>query len=267
MLDINEIQKQFPTIIRNQPQHYEFMLKEYFQYKMLDIIFNSKWAHKLSFIGGTSMRIIHHIERFSEDLDFDTFHLSREEFIELTEVVITKLQNEGVEVTAADKEKDLKLSAFRRNIIFPQLLYNLKISGHKEKKFLIKIESEPHHFSYDYDNPIIQKFNTLTQINAAPADVLLSMKIGAAMERQKGRDFYDCMYLMGKTDPNWEYLALKFNIGTASELNQRLLESCKNVDLDLKSKDFEKLIFTRSEAKKISLFREYIQHKKYAASG
>ncbi|MCK4827449.1 nucleotidyl transferase AbiEii/AbiGii toxin family protein, partial [bacterium] len=173
---------------------------------MLDIIFSSRWANKLSLTGGTNIRIIHNIERFSEDLDFDTFDLGREDFIELTDEVIKRVQNEGVEVSADDKEKDLKLTAFRRNITFPELLYNLRISGHKEKRFLIKIKSEPHHFNYEPDKPVIQKFNVLTQINAAPVNVLLSMKIGAVLKRQKGRDYYDCMYLMGKTEPNWRYL-------------------------------------------------------------
>ncbi|MFC2112255.1 nucleotidyl transferase AbiEii/AbiGii toxin family protein [Bacteroidota bacterium] len=266
MISIGDIQQQFPGRIRDQPQYFEYMLKEYFQYKMLDIIFRTKWAPKLSFIGGTSIRIIHNVERFSEDLDFDTFNLSREEFFELTDEVLKRIKNEGVEVSADDKEKDLSLNAFRRNITFPGLLYNLSISGHKEKRFLIKIESEPHHFNYVPGKPVIQKFNILTQVNAAPVDVLLSMKIGAALERQKGRDYYDCMYLMGKTEPNWEYLTLKFNIGSAVELKGRLLDSCKNVDFTHKSEEFGKLIFNPDEAIKVKLFPEYIKQKKFADS-
>jgi predicted nucleotidyltransferase component of viral defense system len=116
MISINDIKKQFFGRIQDQPQYYEYMLKEYFQYKILDIIFSSKWAQKLSLIGGTNIRIIHGIERFSEDLDFDTFNLSREEFIDFTNEVIKRIQNDGIEVLADDKEKDTKLTAFRRNI-------------------------------------------------------------------------------------------------------------------------------------------------------
>ena len=137
------------------------------------------------------------------------------------------------------------------------------ISGHKEKRFLIKIGSEPHHFIYKPDTPVIQKFNIFTQINAAQGNVLLSMKIGAVLERQKGRDYYDCIYLMGKTEPNWEYLALKFNIRSATELKKNLLESCEKVDFSLKAEEFGKLIFDQAELKKVRLFREYIKQKEF----
>jgi hypothetical protein len=61
---------------------------------------------------------------------------------------------------------------------------------------------------------------------------------------------------MGKTDPNWEYLAEKFDIRSAAELKKSLLESCEEVDFSLKAEEFGKLIFDRGELKKVRLFRE-----------
>ena len=263
MISLSEIQNHFPLKLQN-PSFYPYTLKEYFQYRMLDIIFSHKLGRKLSFIGGTSLRILYGIDRFSEDLDFDSFNLTREEFIVLTDFVISRLQDEGIIVTAEDKTKDLTLHAFRRNLIFPELLYNLKMTGHKEQKFLIKIESQAHFFAYTPDTPIIQKFNIFTQINAAPVDILLSMKIGAMLERQKGRDFYDCIFLMGKTLPNWNYLSEKFGINSPGELEDRILESCKTVDFSLKARDFNKLTFDQNESQKILLFPEYIKQKKFS---
>ena len=106
------------------------MLKEYFHYRMLDKIYFGEYASKMSFIGGTNLRILHQIQRFSEDLDFDCFNLSREEFMSLTNELIHKLRQEGITVEADDKEKDKKLVAFRRNIVFPGLLFNLGFTGH-----------------------------------------------------------------------------------------------------------------------------------------
>jgi predicted nucleotidyltransferase component of viral defense system len=48
---------------------------------MLDIIFSHKLGRKLSFIGGTSLRILYGIDRFSEDLDFS---LKAKDFNKLT---------------------------------------------------------------------------------------------------------------------------------------------------------------------------------------
>lgn len=262
MISLAEIRKDYPTELQHR-HFYDLMLKEYFQYGILDIIFNSEWGRKLSFIGGTCLRILHGIYRFSEDLDFDNFDLQREDFMKLTDLIVNRIKKEGIDILADDKEKDLKLKAFRRNLVFPGFLHNQKLSGHKEEKFLIKIETEPHFFNYIPTTPIIQKFNIFTQINATPVDILLSMKIGAMLERQKGRDYYDCILLMGKTHPNWEYLKFKFGINSPEELKKRILESIKTIDFKLKAKDFERLVFNPSESVKVRLFPEYIAQKDF----
>ena len=261
MIDLDEIIQYFPEVQQKNPLHFEYMLKEYFHYKILDLIFNGKQAGKLSFIGGTNLRIIHHISRFSEDLDFDCFSLERDDFLEMTDKVIEQLSREGINVHANDKEKDRALKAFRRNLVFPGLMYDLGLSGHKEKRFLIKVECEPHEFEYVPEKPLIQKFNVFTQINAAPADILLAMKTGALLERQKGRDFYDFIFLSGKTAPHFGYLEAKFGISNFEELYSAILVSCESLDFNLKSRDFEKLVFDQAETKKVRLFPEYIKQK------
>lgn len=261
MINFEEIKSFFADSLRKNPSYNEYMLKEYFHYRMLDIIFSTEIAAKLSFIGGTSLRILHHVPRFSEDLDFDCFDLSLEEFISLTDRIIDKLKQEGINVEAEDKDKDKRLSAFRRNIVFPGLLYELGFSGHREKKLLIKIKCEPHYYLYDPIKPIIQKFNVFTQIFAPSPDLLLSMKTGAVLERGKGRDYYDLIFLSGITEPDFGYLEAKFGIRNHIELYERILESCESTDFEKKSRDFEKLVFDRTETKKVLLFKEYIRQK------
>jgi len=261
MISFDEIKSFFAESLRRNPSYFEYLLKEYFHYRMLDIIFSGEYASKLSFIGGTNLRILHHIQRFSEDLDFDCFHLSREEFFQLTDRVILRLREEGIKIKAEDKEKDLKIAAFRRNIIFPGLMFELGLTGHREKKLLIKIECEPHHYTYEPAKPIIQKFNVFTQIFAPSPDILLSMKTGAVLERGKGRDYYDFIFLSGLTDPDFGYLDMKFGITHHAQLYERILESCETTDFENKSRDFEKLVIDREETRKVLLFREYIQHK------
>ena len=261
MISFDEIKSFFAESLRRDPAYYDYMLKEYFHYRMLDMIFSGEFATKLSFIGGTNLRILHHIQRFSEDLDFDSFDLSREEFMKLTDRVIDRLKQEGIHVEAEDKEKDHKLAAFRRKIIFPGLLYELGFTGHREKKLLIKIESEPHHYKYEPIKPIIQKFNVFTQVFTPSPGILLSMKTGAVLERGKGRDFYDFIFLSGVTDPDFGYLEAKFGITNFSQLYDRILESSQATDFKLRSRDFEKLVFDEAETRKVLFFREYIQQK------
>ena len=261
MIDLEQISQFFPEAQQKNPLLYEYMLKEYFHYKILDILYSGEQAEKLSFIGGTNLRIIHGIGRFSEDLDFDCFKLGRDDFIEMTDRVIERLTLDGIELVADDKEQDKTLNAFRRNLVFPGLMYKLGLSGHREKRFLIKIECEPHDFHYIPEKPLIQKFNVFTQIFVASADILLSMKTGALLERQKGRDFYDFMFLSGITAPHFGYLEAKFGITSYEELYAEILARCETIDFDKKSKDFEKLIFDQAEKKKVLLFPDYIRQK------
>lgn len=82
------------------------------------------------------------------------------------------------------------------------------------------------------------------------------------LERGKGRDYYDFIFLSGITEPDFSYLELKFGIINYSQLYGRILESCKETDFKLKARDFEKLVFNPAETKKVLLFKEYIQQKK-----
>lgn len=43
------------------------ILREYLQYKILEIIFNHTLSNKLSFMGGTCLRIVYGTSRFSEN--------------------------------------------------------------------------------------------------------------------------------------------------------------------------------------------------------
>jgi len=261
MISFDEIKSFFADSLRRNPSYFEYMLKEYFHYRMLDIMFSWENASKLSFIGGTSLRILYQTQRFSEDLDFDCFNLSRDEFISLTDKVIDRLRQEGIKVEAEDKHKDLRLTAFRRNITFPGLMFDLGLTGHPEKKLLIKIECEPHHYHYEPIKPIIQKFNVFTQIFTPSAGILLSMKTGAVLERGKGRDYYDFMFLSGLTDPDFGYLNAKFGIANHAELYERILQSCDQIDFQTKSLDFAKLVLDPAETRKVMLFKGYIKQK------
>ena len=92
MLSLKQIEQYYPENLRAFKKN---LLREYLQYKILEIIFNSKLNNKLSFLGGTALRIVYDNSRFSEDLDFDNFALKQNEFSLLMEEIKIKLQKEG----------------------------------------------------------------------------------------------------------------------------------------------------------------------------
>lgn len=75
MMPLTEIRKSYPEGLHGRG---EFLLREYLQYKILELLFTSPFAEKFAFLGGTCLRIVHDNQRFSEDLDFDSFNLSQE---------------------------------------------------------------------------------------------------------------------------------------------------------------------------------------------
>jgi len=254
MLDIQQIESFYPEKLRAYKRN---LLREYLQYKILEIIFDSKYGERLSFMGGTAIRVVHTNTRFSEDLDFDNLGLREKDFAEMVTLIQKKmeLQGYGVEI------KNTFKGAYRSYIRIPDVLIDNGLSKHRSEKLLIQVDTEPQNYEYTQDKVIINKFDVFLQINAVPVDILLAQKIYAIFKRKRamGRDFYDAVYLSGKSEVNLSYLKLKLNIKDAADLKRRLLLRCKKFDFKQLTRDVEPFLFTPSDAKKVLLFQDYIR--------
>lgn len=155
------------------------MLKEFIQCKILEYLSNSRYITKLSFIGGTSLRLIKHIDRFSEDLDFDCKDMTKEEFLSMTDGVPIHLSNLGYDVQSKEREHDA-LVAFRSSLYFPQLLFSLQMSGYRNARFLIKIEMQDRQVPYKTVPAFVQSCGFFFPVPVPPDDVLCSMKLSAS---------------------------------------------------------------------------------------
>ncbi|MDR3237955.1 MAG: nucleotidyl transferase AbiEii/AbiGii toxin family protein [Spirochaetia bacterium] len=232
------------------------MLKEYIQLMILDYLSITPYIKKMTFIGGTNLRLVKGIDRFSEDLDFDCKQLSEQDFTEMAEGVLFFLQRSGLRAETREKESK-KLKAFRKNIYFPELLFELGLSGYKEERFLIKIESQDQGVDYLPVMVNIKGCGFFFPFPVPSDDILCAMKISALLSRQKGRDFYDAMFLLSLANPNYAYLTQKCDIHNWIELKEALITSLEKVDLKRKSQDFEHLLFQKT-GNKILLFRDFI---------
>ncbi len=257
MITIEQIKNYFPVQIRNNAVFYKQMVKEYLQLLILDYLSSTLYTQKTVFIGGTNLRLVKGIDRFSEDLDFDCKDFSEEEFIEMTDAVILFLERSGWRVEARDKSNP-KLTAFRRNIHFPELLFDMELSGHGGERFLIKVESRDQGIIYE---PVIVHINGcgfLFPFNVPPDGVLCSMKIAAMLARSKGRDFYDLMFLLAQAKPDYQFLARSCGISNLNELKKAIAERLKTVDLKIRQRDFEHLLFNKTNSEKILRFSSFI---------
>ena len=93
MIDLNYINSFFPSQIAGNANFQKHILKEYVQLMVLDYLANTPYISKLAFIGGTNLRLINGIDRFSEDLDFDCKDMTDEEFKEMTDGVLSFCQS------------------------------------------------------------------------------------------------------------------------------------------------------------------------------
>lgn len=255
MITLDQILAQYPEYLR---KYKESILKEYLQYKILNSIFNSPYAGKLIFLGGTALRIVYGNTRFSEDLDFDNFKLSEKEFTNLSKIIQADLTLEGLEVEINTVAK----STYRIKIRISKLLFNLGLSSMNEHKILIQVDTEPQNFEYVPDKPLLNKFEVFTQINAVPKDLLLSQKIYTLVSRKRpmGRDFFDIVFLQGiGAKSNFPYLKKNMGVSSQKELKKYLIEKTAKLDFPALAKDVEPLLFDPRDKKKVLLFREFVE--------
>lgn len=255
MIDLNYISSFFPPQIAAKADFQKHMLKEYIQLMVLDFLVTTPYVSKLAFIGGTNLRLIKGIDRFSEDLDFDCKALTEQEFADMTDSVITFLQRSGLNAEPRDTVNP-KLTAYRRNIYFPEFLFELGLTGHREERFLLKIEAQDQKVVYPIKMQHIQRCGFYFSLPTPPDAVLLSMKLSALLSRAKGRDFYDTMFLMQLTRPSMDFLSQRVGIHTMDELKDAILDKLKETDLNIKKRDFEHLLFNTPSAEKILHFEE-----------
>jgi len=258
MIQPELLKNYFPPYLSENRSHQKYMLKEYLQLLILDYLTTTPYIRKLVFIGDTNLRLTKGIDRFSEDLDFDCKRLSKAEFMIMTDGIVHFLKRNGLNVETRDKVND-KLKAFRRSLYFPGLLFDLSLSGYKNERFLIKVESQDQQIEYTHKMAQIKGCGFFFSFPVPTDQVICAMKVSALLSRQKGRDFYDTLFLMGQTQPDYKFLSAKCGISNLQDLKDALSALLFQVDLAHKAKDFEHLVFQKRNSRKILLFNEFVK--------
>jgi predicted nucleotidyltransferase component of viral defense system len=257
MISLHQIVEEYPPQLRG---HRESILKEYLQYKILQSIYDTKYADSLVFLGGTALRILHGNTRFSEDLDFDNLGLTSAQFHDLSGSIKKTLELEGLQV-----EIDVKTQqAYRIKIKIPKILYESGLAPISDQKILIQIDTVPQNFDYQPDSPLLNKFEVFTQIKAVPKDILLAQKLYACLHRPRimGRDFFDIVFLYGiGAQPNYRYLKRNIKVSDKPALKAYLLKNTKDLHFEQLAQDVQPFLFNPRDSMKITLFREFVEEK------
>lgn len=166
------------------------ILREYLQALILRILQTNKAFQKIAFIGGTALRILHGLPRFSEDLDFSLIETNGYCFEELLKKLKNELASAGYIVSVSYNIEKTVNSAF---IKFETLLFEAEISGHKSQKLAIKLEvdTKPPEGANTITTPVLVYFPVAVKSFDMPS--LFAGKCHAILSRKytKGRDFFD----------------------------------------------------------------------------
>ena len=257
MIDLQSILAYYPPQIATNASFHKHILKEYIELLALEHLSQSPYAPKIVFIGGTNLRLILGLDRFSEDLDFDCKQLNAEEFISMTDALVDYLRLNGLQVELRDKENP-RLTAYRRNIYFPELLFDMNLTGHREERFLMKIEAQDQGVDYTPQTAMVSRNGFFFPVTVPSKSTMLSMKLAALLARTKGRDFYDSIFLWQQVQPDYDFLRQRCGIGDPKALKKAINDKLDTVDLVQKQKDFEHLLFNPSRSAQILHFQQFI---------
>lgn len=257
MIDLPSLLAYYPPQIAANASFHKHILKEYIELLTLEHLSQSPYAPKLVFIGGTNLRLVLGLDRFSEDLDFDCKQLNAEEFISMTDALVEYLHLNGLQVELRNKENP-KLTAYRRNIYFPELLFEMNLTGHREERFLMKIEAQDQGVDYTPQTAMVSRNGFFFPVTVPTKGIMLSMKLAALLARAKGRDFYDTIFLWQQAQPDYDFLRQRCGIGDPKALKKAINDKLDTVDLVQKQKDFEHLLFNPSRSAQILHFQQFI---------
>lgn len=173
-----------------EPDSKRNIMREYLQAYILRIMQDKGAFRSIAFLGGTALRFLYGLPRFSEDLDFSLTKKEKYDFARLMGEIKAELAAAGYDISVTYNDEKNVHSAF---VKFNGLMYAAGISSLKSQKFSIKIE-------VDINPPagavlktdIVNKFFPFSFLSY-DIPSLFAGKLHALLSRKytKGRDLFD----------------------------------------------------------------------------
>lgn len=232
------------------------ILREYLQIKFLTGLYSRPAAKKLSFIGGTSLRLLRGINRFSEDLDFDNLGLKQKELSELIAGVAREFKRENIEVEVSAK---LQEGITYHELRFPKLLFDLKISTNPREKLMIKIDYSNQWKGQKPETVLLSKYGFIEQIVTNPLSQIMVQKLAAYVNRKRTqpRDIYDVVWLFARgIQPDKEFMKVNRMPSLIEKAQEKFNAEGVNLAMEQRLRPF---LFNESETAKLRLFPEVLK--------
>jgi predicted nucleotidyltransferase component of viral defense system len=241
---------------------YENALKEIIQEVALLGLWRAKFFEHAAFYGGTALRILYGLDRFSEDLDFSLL-VSRSDF-ELAPYLVAigaELNGMDFNVEMSEKSKSIETSvesAFikagtREHLLKIEVPAEIseRIASNDRLKIKLEVDTDPPSGFETEAKVLLQPI--AFSVNSYRQPDLFAGKIHAVLQRAwssgriKGRDYYDFVWYVGRNIPvRLSHLEQRLRQTggwtaaeklTAADLRHLLEEKFSALDFDLAKKD------------------------------
>ncbi len=249
------------TKLNNIPAKPRAVLTEYLQSEVLFVLYGMEFGKFLTFMGGTSLRFVYGIERFSEDLDFELIK-KKLDYKKLALSLEKELEKLGFTVETRIKKTPNIFIIF---VKFSGSIYQVGLSPFPDQKIKIKFKIDPNPpKKIIYTNEKISAYGKTFNVITNTLSTIFAQKIIAIKMRpyQKGRDFYDLIWLLAQKnlEPNYALLReMNIKVKNKNELIKELKKIIADSDLKEASRDVERFLFNPQQAKWILDLPKYLK--------
>ena len=183
------------------------IMREYLQTYALRILYEQRVFRSTAFLGGTALRFLYNLPRFSEDLDFSLTKKMEYSFVALAKKLKKEFTLSGYDLSVSYNDKKNVRYAFLR---FAGLMYEAGLSPMRTQKFAIKIELDTNPpAGANVKTAITNKFLPISFLSYDLAS-LFAGKLHALLSRKytKGRDFFDLGWYLSR----WKNISPNFTL-------------------------------------------------------
>jgi hypothetical protein len=189
------------TKVRNMPSDkIRGILREYLQILLLKQLYRIESGRTLYFTGGTYLRLVHNLKRFSEDLDFNSNRISPGEFNGLCKGLGVELKRLGLKSDVSFAHWDHILVA-RFNFPDVERFYGIVSKYSRKKGLLIKLEVNQPNWKVQAETEVISGYGETYPCVCTEKSQFFADKIDALVKKGMARHLYDIIFMLSNRFP------------------------------------------------------------------
>ncbi|MFO8034519.1 MAG: nucleotidyl transferase AbiEii/AbiGii toxin family protein [Candidatus Bipolaricaulota bacterium] len=176
------------------------VLREYLQAHLLFSLQSARAFEQLAFVGGSALRFLHGLRRFSEDLDFSLEHPSQYDLHRLARRIERDLSMAGFDVGLHLRERT---AVHTVSVRVGEILHEAELTSHKAQKLAIRLEVDTNPPAGASTETTLVNRHFLLALVHHDLSSLMAGKVHAVLSRPhiKGRDIYDLLWYLSRREP------------------------------------------------------------------